>query len=214
MPKVIPITPVVIPIAPVAGNSAATLLSSEPPPSPFGSISRRRFLQSSVVLTGLLVAGSPIALLAPSRAWAVELTHLDQPQADSVMALAKTLYPHPTLPDAVYALVVKDIDAKAADPKTAALVKDGVAKLDQSSNGKWLGESDAERTALVTANQSDPFIQLVRGQCITSLYDNAMAYAHFGYEGEAFSKGGYVYRGFNDLTWLPNPPESASPPVA
>jgi len=28
------------------------------------------------------------------------------------------------------------------------------------------------------------------------------------------SKGGYVYRGFNDLTWLPNPPADASPPVA
>jgi hypothetical protein len=41
-----------------------------------------------------------------------------------------------------------------------------------------------------------------------------MAYAHFGYQGEAFSKGGYIFRGFNDLTWLPNPPPEASPPVA
>jgi hypothetical protein len=33
-----------------------------------------------------------------------------------------------------------------------------------------------------------------------------MAYAYFGYEGEAFSKGGYLFRGFNDLHWLPEVP--------
>ncbi len=35
----------------------------------------------------------------------------------------------------------------------------------------------------------------------------------FGYEGEAFSQGGYLHRGFNDLNWLPEPPEEASPKV-
>jgi hypothetical protein len=203
MPKAIPIAVVAAHgFTPAAHGATST------------RITRRSFLKGSVVLTGLLVAGTPIALLAPSRAWAVELSHIDQPQADALMALARTLYPHQTLPDAVYALVVNDIDAKAADPKTAALVKDGVTKLDTASGGKWLTESATERTALVTSIQNDPFVKFVRGQCITSLYDNDMAYAHFGYEGEAFSKGGYVYRGFNDLTWLPNPPASASPPVA
>jgi hypothetical protein len=203
MPKAFPIP--VVPALADAPHSAARAAAQA---------SRRRFLQGSAVLSGLLAAGTPIALLAPSRAWAVELTHLNQAQADSLMALARTLYPHQTLPDAVYALVVKDIDAKASDPQTAQLVKSGVAMLDQAANGKWTSATDQERTAIVTANQKDPFVQFVRGQCITSLYDNELAYAHFGYEGEAFSKGGYVYRGFNDLTWLPNPPDDASPPVA
>ena len=35
----------------------------------------------------------------------------------------------------------------------------------------------------------------------------------FGYEGEAFEYGGYIERGFDDLGWLPDPPEDASPPV-
>ena len=95
---------------------------------------------------------------------------------------------------------------KQADPQTAALISAGVAKLDQAAGGKFASVSAEQRTAIVTANQTDPFVQLVRGQCITSLYDNDMAYAHFGYQGEAFSKGGYIFRGFNDLTWLPNPP--------
>ena len=51
----------------------------------------------------------------------------------------------------------------------------------------------------------------MRGQCITSLYNNEMAFAHFGYPGASSDKGGYINRGFNDLKWLPDPPASASP---
>jgi hypothetical protein len=203
MPKAFSI-PVVVETAPVAVHD----------PAPIAAPGRRRFLRGSAVLSGLLVAGSPLALLAPSRAWALDLTHVDQHQADAIMALAKTLYPHKTLPDAVYALVAKDIDAKMSDPHTAELVKNGVAQLDQAANGNWLTISDAQRSAIVTAQQNDPFVKMVRGQCITSLYNNDMAFAHFGYQGSSFDKGGYLHRGFNDLDWLPNPPAEASPPVA
>jgi hypothetical protein len=51
----------------------------------------------------------------------------------------------------------------------------------------------------------------VRGQCISSLYNNDMAFAHFGYPGPSWEKGGYINRGFNDLKWLPDPPAAASP---
>ena len=40
-----------------------------------------------------------------------------------------------------------------------------------------------------------------------------IAWAHFGYEGEAFSKGGYLLRGFNDLKWLPEVPSADSGPM-
>lgn len=210
MPKTIPIAIVVAETFTGSTGDAFPAVSSV-------RVGRRHFLKGSVVLSGLLVAGTPIALLAPSRAWAVELSHIDQNQADAIMVLARTLYPHKTLPDAVYALAVKDVDAKATDPKIVDVIKTGVAKLNDAASGKWndtASLSDAQRASIVEANQTDPFVLLVRGQCITSLYNNDMAFAHFGYEGEAFSKGGYVYRGFNDLTWLPNPPADASPPVA
>jgi hypothetical protein len=209
--------PKAIPIAVVTAETLTGSTGDAIPAVSSARVSRRHFLKGSVVLSGLLVAGTPIALLAPSRAWAVELSHIDQNQADAIMVLARTLYPHKTLPDAVYALAVKDVDAKATDPKTIDVVKTGVAKLNDAASGKWndtASLSDAQRTSIVEANQTDPFVMLVRSQCVTSLYNNDMAFAHFGYEGEAFGKGGYVYRGFNDLTWLPNPPADASPPVA
>ena len=52
----------------------------------------------------------------------------------------------------------------------------------------------------------------MRRTALFVLYDNPIAWAHFGYEGEAFSKGGYLFRGFNDLKWLPDVPLADSGP--
>jgi hypothetical protein len=140
--------------------------------------------------------------------------NLSKGEADGVMALAKTLYPHKDLPDAVYALVVKQMDEAAASAEGHASVTKGIHTLNAKAGGHFAKASAAKRQKVVEALIDDPFVQTVRGNCITGLYDNEMAYAHFGYEGEAFSKGGYVHRGFNDLTWLPAPPADASPAPA
>jgi hypothetical protein len=170
---------------------------------------RRRFLAASAKLTGVLAAGSSIGMLAPSLVWALELTNLNQHQADSVLALAKALYPHKDLADAVYALVVKDIDGFASDAQDRATVAAGVQMLDGKAGGSFL--VSRQKHQVLEMLIQNPFVQKVRGTCISTLYNNDMAFAHFGYEGEAFAKGGYVHRGFNDLAWLANPPEDASP---
>ncbi|MGB3835668.1 tat (twin-arginine translocation) pathway signal sequence [Castellaniella sp.] len=174
--------------------------------------SRRTFLKGAVVLTGVLTSGTLLAALAPSRVWALEVHTLNQHQADTLLTMAKRLYPHKDLPDAVYAILVKDLDEASRDDKVHTLVSDGVAALDKRAGGNWLKAPADKQLDILTAMQSDAFFQKVRGQCITSLYDNQMAYKHFGYQGESWSKGGYIKRGFNDLTWLPDPPASASPP--
>jgi hypothetical protein len=163
------------------------------------------------MLTGVLLAQGPIGLLAPSLAWALEVKNIDQHQADTVLRLSRVLYPHAGLEDAVYALVVKVIDEQAADPAGRQLVAAGVSALDAKAGGAWVTASPAQQPDVVAALIKDPFVEKVRSTCISTLYNNEMAFAHFGYEGEAFSKGGYLHRGFNDLTWLPAPPESASP---
>lgn len=174
-------------------------------------VGRRGFLKTSANLTGMLLAQGAIGLLAPSLAWALEVKNISQHEADAVLALAKVLYPHEGLEDAVYALVVKDLDGNAVRPDVRQLIANGVRSLDGKAGGSWLTASPAQRRAIVEALITDPFVQKVRGTCISTIYNNDMAFAHFGYEGEAFSKGGYLRRGFNDLTWLPAPPAEASP---
>ncbi len=175
-------------------------------------LARREFLKGSGILIGTIASGSALALLAPSPVWAVELKTLSQAEGEALMKMGRTLYPHQKLADAVYALLAKDLDAKAsADPAAAKELRDGIAALDKAAGGSFAKADDKQRLALVKAIEGHPFFATVRGQCITSLYDNDMAYATFGYPGSAWEKGGYITRGFQDLKWLPAPSAEASP---
>ena len=175
-------------------------------------LARREFLKGSGVLMGTLAAGSVLAALAPSPVWALELKALSKAEGETLMAMGRVLYPHEKLPDAVYALLAKDLDAKAAaDAAAARLLKEGIAALDKAAGGDFRAATPARRLEAVKALEGQPFFGTVRGQCITSLYDNDMAYATFGYPGSAWEKGGYITRGFQDLKWLPAPSRKASP---
>lgn len=171
---------------------------------------RREFLKSTGVLSGLLAAGSPLALIAPSRAWAVDLRTLSSEQGATLMAMTRTIAPHDRLEDAAYALVVQGVDAEAGkDADLAKLVKDGA----QGLGADFAQKTEEARVAALKAIEPSPFFQTMRVKTLQILYSSPLAYAYFGYEGEAFSKGGYLYRGFNDLKWLPDVPDEDSGPV-
>ena len=170
-------------------------------------LARREFLKGSGILMGTIATGSVLATLAPSPVWAVELKTLSKDEGQTLMAMGRTLYPHKKLPDAVYALLAKDLDGKA-DPALRA----GIKALDEAAGGSFVKANAAKRLQVVKAIEGTPFFNTVRGQCVTSLYDNDMAYAVFGYPGSSWEKGGYITRGFQDLKWLPAPSKEASPP--
>jgi hypothetical protein len=204
----------VIPIAGATGSEPAGGCEETSGEVPRLSLplARRDFLKGSGILMGTLAAGSVLATLAPSPVWAVELKTLSKSDGQTLMAFGRTLYPHKKLPDAVYALLAKDLDAKASgDAAAARLIKDGIAALDKAAGGSFTKASAAKRLEAAKALEGQPFFATVRSQCITSLYDNDMAYAVFGYPGSAWEKGGYISRGFQDLKWLPAPPLDASP---
>lgn len=180
------------------------------------SVSRREVLRGSgAVLVGTIAWSSgPIALLSPSRTWAVDMANLTRHEGQVLLRLTRNIYPHDTLEDAVYALVVKDLDGSASDLALHQLLSNGVTQLDARANGDWLGAEEEIQSMHVRAIAGNAFFEKVRSTAVVSLYNNDMAWAHFGYEGPAFSKGGYISRGFNDLRWLPDPPAEASPPLA
>ncbi len=202
----------VIPIANMFAESGCEDESSGQVPKLDLPLARRDFLKGSGVLMGTLATGSVLAALAPSTVWAVELKSLSKSEGEALMKMGRTLYPHKKLPDAVYALLAKDLDAKAAgDAGAAKLLREGIAALNQAAGGSFAKASEKKRKEIVKGMEGQPFFATVRGQCITSLYDNDMAYKVFGYPGSAWEKGGYITRGFQDLKWLPAPPLEASP---
>jgi hypothetical protein len=172
-------------------------------------IPRRTFLAASGIVSGLLAAGGPLSLIAPGRAWALEMKALTSEQGAALMSVARTIAPHDSLEDAAYALVVKAIDAAAvADEHIRALVASGVASLGTN----FASQTEAARIAALKSVEHSEFFRLLRSSTLANLYSSALAYAHFGYEGEAFSKGGYLTRGFDDLHWLPEVPLQDSGP--
>jgi hypothetical protein len=167
------------------------------------SADRRTFVRAMGVLTGMVALSHPLAALLPGRAWAVELRALSSAEAATLLAMVRTIAPHDTLDDSAYALVVKAVDEDAAGSAEArAALKTGVAGL-----GEGFSALPEEARALrLGAIESGAFFQSVRIKTLMVLYSNPIAWAHFGYEGESFSKGGYLLRGFNDLKWLPEVP--------
>ena len=173
-------------------------------------VARREFLHVTGILTGLLAAGSPLTLLAPSRAWALDLTSLTTAEATTLLAATRTIAPHDKLEDAAYAFVIRALDAAAA--KDQALHKqlgEGVASL----GAGFASSPESDRVSALRRVEATPFFQSLRVQTLLVLYSTPLAYAYFGYEGEVFSKGGYLTRGFNDLRWLPDVPAQDSGPV-
>lgn len=173
------------------------------------NLSRRSLLKGAAVLSGMLATGSFLAALTSSQSWALEAKNLNESQAKTLLNMAKALYPHEGLDDVVYALLVKDIDQACNDPQVFEMVTVGIENLNQPKPFSDLPEQ--EQYLKLVEIEGSPFFNKVQKQCLTSLYDNAVAYQHFGYQGESYSKGGYLLRGFDDLTWLPNPSADASP---
>jgi len=175
------------------------------------AVDRRDFLRTTTgVLTGVIAAGSPLALIAPSRAWAVDLSAFSSEEGASLMAVARTIAPHDGLDDAAYAVVVQSVDSDAAkDDSMRAMLKQGLGAL----GAGFANAPESTRVEALKRVESSPFFQTMRVKTLSVLYTTPLAYAYFGYEGEAFSKGGYLTRGFNDLRWLPEVPLEDSGPV-
>jgi hypothetical protein len=200
----------IIPISRTAG--AADEPSGEVPKLAI-PLTRRGFLKGSGILMGTIATSNVLFALAPSPVWALPLNTLSEAEGRTLIQMGRVLYPHDKLPDAVYALLVKDLDAAAkADPAMATLLRQGIAQLDRSAGGKFVAADAAKKLQLVTAIEGSAFFEAVRAKGVTSLYDNDMAYTAFGYPGGSWDKGGYITRGFQDLNWLPAPPEDVSPP--
>lgn len=178
--------------------------------APQGRLDRRDFMKSVTgVLTGVLVSSVPFASLLPSTAWAVDLTALTGAEGLALTAMIKTIAPHDGLDDAAYAMVVGAIDRGATTPDAVQSLKAGIASLGDG----FTSAPESTRVERLKSIENTAFFQSTRVTTLMVLYANPFAYAHFGYEGEAFSKGGYLTRGFNDLRWLPEVPLEASGPL-
>ena len=55
---------------------------------------------------------------------------------------------------------------------------------------------------LLRGMEDSEFFQTVRGGLVTGLYNQKAVWPIFGYEGESYTQGGYITRGFDDISWI------------
>jgi hypothetical protein len=179
-------------------------------------LKRREFLQKgALAVAGAAAFASGVTGVAGAKPWNAGFKTLNSHQGQTLLAMSRQIFPHPQLDDSYYVIVVKDLDTEATTkPDTAKLLRDGVGRLDTVKGAKFVTLSPSDQIIVLKQLERSDFFTKVRNSELVSLYNNHDVWKKLGYPGASYPIGGYLHHGFNDLNWLPDPPESASPKPA
>lgn len=167
------------------------------------SLTRRELLSNGVKLGITAFVVGPAFVSASDAAWAAEVKHLKPETFATLIQMARDIYPHDRIPDEFYASAVKSYDAE----QHAGMIEEGVASLNAAAVSagfpSYVGAGwERDRVDILRGMDKTPFFQTIRGGLVTGLYNQKAVWPLFGYEGESYSKGGYIKRGFDDINWL------------
>jgi len=158
---------------------------------------RRKFLAAVLTLGG---AAATVPFLRSSQAWAE--SDADMPAV--MVKLARRLFPHEGMADAIYSEVVGQVLATvASNPATAGLIDGATQVLDSAASGSWFDLGEAEQLEVLRATENDPTVAGLRETVRFVFYENQSVWKHIDYPGSSKEYGGYINRGFNDIDWLP-----------
>ena len=165
-------------------------------------LTRRDLLSRGMAAGASFVVGAGF-VASHDAAWALETTALKPETMATLIQMARDIYPHDHVADEYYAVAVKGYDT----PETADTFEAGIAALDAAARGKGFADYlsvgwERDRVDILRGMEDSAFFQQVRGGLVTGLYNQKAVWPLFGYEGESYSKGGYIDRGFDDITWL------------
>ena len=166
------------------------------------TLTRRQLLSRSAAAGATFVVGVGY-VASSSAAWAMEVEHLQPTTMATLIQMARDIYPHDHVADEFYAAAVKGYDSE----DSAETIEAGITALNAAAQGKGHASYidvgwERDRVDILRGMEESAFFQMVRGGLVTGLYNQKAVWPLFGYEGESFSKGGYIDRGFNDINWL------------
>lgn len=176
------------------------------PEKDYAGFNRRMFLKSSAMVgitTAALLGGVGSAFAS----------NINDEQKATLLQMVQDIYPHPDrLTIDHYQAVVDALLAEAGNnqDKADGLIE-GLAKIEASSidlhGVKYIEiqEQDA-REGLLRQFQNEGFFQGIRWTAYFAIYNNKDVWPLLGYEGSSVEHGGYIDRGFSDITFVPQGP--------
>lgn len=169
--------------------------------SPRGLTRRQLLSRATAAGAGFVVGGGFLA--GHNAAWAMEVQHLQPETMATLVQMARDIYPHDHVGDALYAAAVKGYDSADAAEAIEAGIADLNAAARNAGHANYLAMGwERDRVDLLRGMENSPFFQQIRGGLVTGLYNQKEVWPLFGYEGESFSKGGYINAGFDDISWV------------
>lgn len=165
-------------------------------------LSRRQLLSRSIAAGATFMVGSGF-VAAQDATWATEVVALKPETMATLVQMARDIYPHDHVPTEFYVIAVKGYDTEA----TAGDIEAGVTALNAAAQGRGFDSYidmgwERDRVDVLRGMEQSAFFQQIRGGLVTGLYNQKALWPLFGYEGESFSQGGYLARGFDDIAWL------------
>jgi hypothetical protein len=98
--------------------------------------------------------------------------------------------------------VVDAIDKEmAGSPDLTRQIREGLVSLNEAAGGNFTAVGSDQQIAAMTKLETTPFFGAMAGKTRYYFYNNKAIWPKFGYEGSSWDKGGYINRGFNDVTW-------------
>ena len=161
-------------------------------------LTRRYFLKLTGTTLGLAATLSPQRLLAAD--WQPGPSELK-----TLAAFAYDLFPHHRVPSSLYDDIATRLQQQAAaSPESRATLREGLMQLHSLAGSPgWPALAGRQREEAIRQFQGGPFFNLVRGTAVQVLYRDPEVWQLIGYGGNAMAGGGYLYRGFDDIDWLP-----------
>ena len=118
-------------------------------------------------------------------------------QRAQLARMVRAMFPHDRFGDGPYERTADAIlEAAGEDVRLGAQLDQGLRDLEA------LGGPTPEVLERISGTG---FFEAVRAKTILTLYNDPEVWRILGWEGESFSQGGYLHRGFADLDWLPDP---------
>lgn len=168
---------------------------------PRSASTRRRFLAALLAFSGLSAAGAIAPLFSPVAAMAAAAGN--RSARGTLAKVARHLYPHDDLSDAVYLDVVDGVlDAASANTAVSEALDALLELLDQRHDGDWVTANRDEQLASLRGAEAEPYFTAARIQVLMRLYNHPGAWELIGYDGPSLQHGGWVNRGFDTIDWL------------
>ena len=119
-------------------------------------------------------------------------------------ALIANWFPLNGVPSIAYKQVADEVWAESeSDSEFLQTIANIQQKLDETAGGDWLSSAQVHQREAMAHYENDPWFAAFQFRAHLKFFERKDVWQSIGYQGPSVEQGGYINRGFNDISWLP-----------